>query len=146
MLEVFYAQEKQLVIDRVIGRNGHRINYRHVIWSLIQKPGAFARYRYREDLFPTLAFRKTYDAIAGDGPSTAKDLVYLRILHLAAATMQTDVEAGLTMMLEAKKIPDVESLKELVGTPRRAERVPPMAALEVDLSTYDELLAAGGKS
>lgn len=60
-----------------------------------KKPGAFARYRYREDLFPTLTFRKTYDAIAGDSPSTAKDLAYLRILHLAAATTQTEVEAGL---------------------------------------------------
>lgn len=146
VIEVFYAQKRQLVIDRVLGRNGHRINYRHVIWSLIQKPGAFARYRYREDLFPTLTFRKTYDAIAGDSPSTGKDLAYLRILHLAAATTETDVEAGLVMMLEAKKTPEVESLKQLLDAPRCTGRVPPMAALEVDLSTYDELLAAGGKS
>ncbi len=146
VIEVFYAQKKQLVIDRVIGRNGHRINYRHVIWSLIQKPGAFARYRYKEDLFPTLTFRKTYDAIADDTPSTAKDLAYLRILHLAAATTQTDVEAGLIMLLEAKRTPDVETLKELLGAPRSSGRVPPMAALEVDLSAYDELLTAGAKS
>jgi len=60
VIEVYYSQKKQLVIERVTGRNGHRINYRHVIWSLVQKPGAFARYRYREDLFPTLVFRRAY--------------------------------------------------------------------------------------
>jgi hypothetical protein len=32
-----------------------------VIWSLIRKPGAFARYVYREEMFPSLAFREAYD-------------------------------------------------------------------------------------
>src|SRR4030081_3553606 len=40
------------------GEGGHRIAYRHIIWSLVRKPGAFARYRYREELFPTPAFRR----------------------------------------------------------------------------------------
>ncbi|MCK7529032.1 MAG: hypothetical protein MZV64_71475 [Ignavibacteriales bacterium] len=35
------------------GRSHHAIDYRHVIGSLVQKPGALARYRYREALFPT---------------------------------------------------------------------------------------------
>jgi transposase len=146
VIEVYYAQKKQLVIDRVIGRKGHRINYRHVIWSLIQKPGAFARYRYREDLFPTLTFRRAYDAITGTSPTTAKDLAYLRILHLAAATTETDVEAALVMLLDAQKLPDVESLKAHLGTPRASGHVPLMAALEVDLGAYDELLTVGAIS
>jgi len=37
------------------------IDYRHIIWSLVRKPGAIARYRYREDMFPTLVFRRAYD-------------------------------------------------------------------------------------
>ena len=57
------AHYVQLVIERIVGRNGHRINYRHIIWSLVQEPGAFARYRHREELFPSLAFRRAYDAI-----------------------------------------------------------------------------------
>ena len=32
-------------------------NYRHVIGSLVHKPGAFARYRFREQLFPAMQFR-----------------------------------------------------------------------------------------
>ena len=44
-------------------RTTHRIDYRHVIWWLVRKPGAFARYRYREELFPSLMFRRAYDAL-----------------------------------------------------------------------------------
>ncbi len=40
------------------------IDYRHDIGSLVRKPGAFARYRYREELFPSFAFRQAYDALS----------------------------------------------------------------------------------
>lgn len=145
-IEVYYAQKMQLVIERMVGRNGHRINYRHIIWSLVQKPGAFARYRYREDLFPTLTFRKAYDAITGNSPTTAKDLAYLRVLHLAAATSEADVEAALSMLLDERQTPDVDTIKALLGTRQSSESVPQMAALEVDLGTYDQLLTAGAIS
>jgi transposase len=145
-LEVYYAQKVQLVIERIVGRNGHRINYRHIIWSLVQKPGAFARYRYREDLFPSLVFRRAYDAITGADPTTSKDLAYLRILHLAAATLEADVELALSMLLDARQVPDVDLVKELVGAPRAAAVVPEMGVPDVDLAAYDELLTAGGMS
>lgn len=57
-LEVFYGGTHQLTMERLLGRNGHRIDYRHIIWSLVKKPGAFPRYVYREDLFPSLLFRR----------------------------------------------------------------------------------------
>jgi hypothetical protein len=146
VIEVYYAQKRQLVIERVIGRKGHRINYRHVIWSLVQKPGAFARYRYRDDLFPNLTFRRAYDMITGADPSTAKDLAYLRILHLAAATGEAAVEAVLSTLLDARKVPDIETIRESLGTHKDHGHVPLMAALEVDLGAYDELLTAGAIS
>lgn len=144
-LEVYYAQKKQLVIERLVGRNGHRINYRHVIWSLVRKPAAFARYRYREDLFPSVTFRRAYDAITQDEPSVAKDLCYLRILHLAAATSEADVEAALASVLDTRDVPEVEAIKTLTGAARTPPSAPAMAALEVDLGAYDALLEAGGQ-
>lgn len=57
-IELYLAQQKQFELERLRGRNGHRINYRHVIWSLVQKPAAFARHKFREDFFPTLTFRR----------------------------------------------------------------------------------------
>lgn len=60
---VLYGGVEQLDVERVRGDSKRRIDYRHIIWSLVQKPGAFARYRYREELFPSLMFRRAYDAI-----------------------------------------------------------------------------------
>jgi len=43
---------------RFAGVLDHRIDYRHVIWSLVRKPGRFARYVYREEMFPSVVFRR----------------------------------------------------------------------------------------
>ena len=94
-LEVHFADALQLACERLRGRNLHRIDYRHVIWSLVRKPGAFARYVYREEMFPSLVFRRAYDAIQTPHHGIKGDLEYLRILHLAASTMEADVEAAL---------------------------------------------------
>lgn len=138
-LEVWYGGQRQLELERLRGRNGHRINYRHIIWSLVQKPGAFARYRYRDDLFPTLVFRRAYDAIYERAPSVRGDVEYLRILHLAAATMETEVEAALECLLEAGELPRAEAVRALV-VGDRAPELPALAAYYVELGAYDELI------
>ena len=53
-VEVYYGGVHQMTAERLLGEGGHIINYRHIIWSLMRKPGAFERYRYREALFPYL--------------------------------------------------------------------------------------------
>lgn len=138
-LEVYYADRLQLSIERVSGRDGHRINYRHIIWSLVQKPGAFARYRYREDLFPSLTFRRTFDAIHAEHSGVKGDLQYLRLLHLAAATTEAEVELALQLLVGDDKCPDVDMVKSLLG-PVEVE-VPQMAPLVADLEGFDTLLA-----
>ena len=52
-LEVYYKDHMVERLERVRGEHKSRIDYRHIIWSLVRKPGAFARYRFREHLFPT---------------------------------------------------------------------------------------------
>jgi len=47
-IDVYYGGKVQLSTQRLLGRGGHRINYRHIIWSLVKKPGAFRLYRYKE--------------------------------------------------------------------------------------------------
>jgi hypothetical protein len=137
-LEVFYGGRHQLTIERRRGENGHRIDYRHVIWSLVRKPGAFARYRYREELFPTPAFRRAYDRLHGAQATTRADLESLRILHLAASTMESEVEAALDLLSE--EVPLYERVKSLVQ-PARPVAVPEVAMPVVDLHAYDALLA-----
>ena len=49
-LEVYYKGSPVERMDRVHGAGEAGIDYRHVIGSLVRKPGAFARYRYREQM------------------------------------------------------------------------------------------------
>ena len=139
-LEVFYGGQQQLSVERLRGRNGHRINYRHIIWSLVRKPGAFAQYRYREELFPTVVFRKAYDALSQRQAGRAADLEYLRILHLAASTLQTSVETALESLLSNGPLTSADQVKALV-TPAKPS-VPALDVPAVDLSSYDGLLSA----
>src|SRR5262249_48302614 len=70
-LEVGYGQRCLERLPRLRGQYQHRIHYRHVIDWLVRKPGAFANYRYRDDLFPTSRFRMAYDALHRQQPAEA---------------------------------------------------------------------------
>ena len=138
-LEVYFKGVHQLTVDRLLGRSGHRINYRHIIWSLVRKPGAFPRYRYREDLFPGPVFRQAYDVLTEAKASERDaDIHYLRILHLAASTMESEVEAALELLLDEGTVPEIERVKALVSPQMPAH--PEVTIPEVDLSGYDGLL------
>lgn len=142
-IEAYFGNAVQLACERLVGRNLHRIDYRHVIWSLVRKPGAFARYVYREEMFPSLVFRRAYDAIQAPQHGGRGDLEYLRILHLAASSMQTDVEVALAELLAAGEPITSEAVKARVTTSLRPT-VPEMAAPEIDLGAYDALLGQVG--
>ena len=99
-VEVYYKEHLVESMARVHGDGEASINYRHVIGSLVRKPGAFARYRFREQLFPTLNFRRAYDALR-EWRGERADVEYVRILHLAATTMEATVDSALALLLEA---------------------------------------------
>jgi hypothetical protein len=141
-LDVLYAGQSQLVVPRLRGKNQHCINYRHIIWSLVQKPGAFERYVYRDEMFPTVTFRKAYDTIQTPHQGVKGDLEYLRILHQAASTMEADVEAALMLLLAEGTTPTSDAVKAL-ATPAKVE-IPTLAPPIVDLAPYDLLLGEVG--
>ena len=140
---VRYAGKTELDCDRLRGRNLKRIDYRHMIWSLVRKPGGFARYVYREEMFPSVVFRRAYDAIQTPHHGLKGDLEYLRILHLAAGTIEADVEAGLGLLLAAGKSITADAVK-LLASAATAVDVPELVREPVDLGAYDALLAEVG--
>jgi len=79
-LEGYVGSSHALSLPRLVGKQQHRIDYRHIIWSLVRKPGAFAAYRYHDDLFPTTTFRRAYDRLVSER-STRADHEYVRILQ-----------------------------------------------------------------
>lgn len=138
-LEVTYRGELQLSTPRLLGEGKHRIDYRHIIGSLVKKPGAFRRYCFRESLFPSLSFRQTFDQLSETLTNRQADLEYLRILHLAASTLECEVQAALDLFLDQKLLPRYEEVQILVEGKLKAD-VPDMPPLTVDLSGYDALL------
>jgi hypothetical protein len=136
-VEAYVGTALACTMPRLSGRQQHRIQYQHVIWSLVRKPGAFAAYRYRDDLFPTLTFRRAYDALCAQRPERA-DRDYVRLLHLAATTSEAEVDTALSLLLDAPRLPTFDAIRELVCTPQIA--VPQLSTPPLDLAIYDQLL------
>ena len=140
-LEVEYAGEVIVRLPRLSGHGAHRIDYRHVVHSLVRKPGAFRRYAYQDALFPSVVFRQAYDALL-ERDDTWADLEYVRILHLAATTMQTSVAEALEGLLREGTTPTFEAVRERVAPPRRGT-CPALDVAVPDLTVYDRLVGAG---
>ena len=141
-LEVYYKGQMVERLERVRGEQKARIDYRHIIWSLVRKPGAFARYRFREHLFPTQVFRQAYDALSRWHGGRA-DVEYVRILHLAASTLEARVEQALSQLLLTGRSFDYAVVQELAApTPPQIPQLPSLSA--PDLNVYDALLQGVG--
>lgn len=141
VVELRFGDKLLETMPRLRGDKGHRIDYRHVIWSLVRKPGAFAAYRYREDLFPTLVFRRAYDALR-EARGDRADVDYVRVLHLAASTSERTVEAALCAVLERKTAFDYAAVKALAQPDEPS--IPALSIGTPNLAAYDLLLTAGG--
>src|SRR5262247_2767190 len=109
-VEVRYRGQVLETMPRIRGDVEHRIDYRHIISALVRKPGAFARYRYREELFPTLTFRRAYDALVTTHGDRA-DVEYLRVLHLAAVSGESRVATTLDGLLADQRAFDYAAVQ-----------------------------------
>src|SRR6266699_2740020 len=137
-LEGYVGTSPVFVLPRLIGKHKHRIDYHHVIWSLVRKPGAFAAYQYRDELFPTTTFRLAYDRLLTDWPKRANQ-EYVRMLYLAATTSESEVETALCLLLEAAILPTLVAVRDLVHLPG-VQSVPQLHTPTLDLSPYDQLI------
>jgi hypothetical protein len=70
-IELYLGATRLETLPRLRGQHQQRIDYRHLIGSLVRKPGAVAQYRSRDALFPSLLFRQTYDALCRTPPQRA---------------------------------------------------------------------------
>ncbi len=142
-VELYFGGEQIARHDRAVGKQWGRVDYRHVVHALLRKPGAFEQYRYREELFPAPAFRQAYDRLCEQRVQQNADLEYVRILHLAATTLESRVEAALRECLEAGERPSFEKV-HAAAAPARPE-LPAVHIGEPDLAAYDALLGGGGR-
>jgi hypothetical protein len=116
-----------------------RIDYRHIVASLVRKPGAFARYIYREELFPRPVFRQAYDRLKAADEVKA-DQRYLRLLVLAVDFGEDTVGDQLGSALRSGEVPlaDVIELRLRQPIPIEPAKIAPFTP---ELDSYDALIA-----
>ena len=136
---VWYAGELVQEMERLRGQAKHRIDYRHISAWLVRKPGAFARYVYREDLYPTLVYRRAYDALVEQQGGRA-DKEYVRLLHLASGEGEARVEEALAKLLEQRRPLSEQAVRTLLGADTPLAVAARVEVAAVDLRQYDALL------
>jgi transposase len=140
-IEVWYAGTLVQRMPRLRGQNKHAIDYRHIIGWLVRKPGAFARYVYRADLYPTTTFRRAYDRLQAQDPERA-DQDYLQLLYLAAQAGESAVAAALETLLSAGARLGVGAVQARLGPEPSPTIAAQVTVAAVDLGQYDALLTA----
>jgi len=104
---------------------------------LLRKPGAFARYHYREELFPSSTYRRAYDRLVQDHGPGPGELEYLRLLKLTAELGSSPIEGLLSEFLSVGTPPwRTANLRSTLCPIARVELAEPI----IDLSVYDALL------
>jgi hypothetical protein len=137
-LDVYYQTKLVVTLPRLIGEKKHHVNYRHVIDSLIRKPGGFRDYLYRDDLFPSLVFRQAWERLNQWQSPRKADITYLRILRLAAREMESDVAAALERLLATPERWDETDVEHILQP--EPIHVPQLTCGQVHLQQYDQLL------
>lgn len=141
-LEVFYAQKRVESIERIRGDNKHHIQYRHIIDWLVRKPGAFANYRYKSDLFPSSIFRICYDNLKETQGKISADKEYLKILLLASKEGEDPVEDSIKVTLQIQDRVNYEDIRYLVQDCNNEldSIIKDVNVESVDIKVYDDLL------
>lgn len=140
-LQVWFGGSCVAQMPRLRGEGRQAINYRHVIHSLVRKPGAFAHYRYQQCLFPRLLFRVAYDQLGEQYPATA-ERQYVKLLELAATTSEERVESALRQLVERGTVISYERVVALCRSAQAVITKPlTLAPVRIELASYDGLLS-----
>lgn len=117
---------------------GKQIDYRHLLPALKRKPGAFARWALRDEMFPRTEYRGTWERLAEKLPERQACKLMVGLLDLAArGACEAQLAQVLGDLLQAGALPDLDGLQE-----RFAPRETPMPVVTVSLPTlsaYDGL-------
>ena len=137
-VDISYKGVLQLTVPWIGRDPGLLIDYRHIINSLIRKPGAFSQYKFREELYPSEVFRWAWDSLSNALNDKTAEREYLQLLHKSANSMQCEIEKILSSLRYENTIPRIDEVlsryKQNVDEPQNIK------SLVVDLSVYNNLL------
>lgn len=146
-LELFSGHVKVLDLPRVYAhktQRARRIDYRHVIDSLVRKPQAFRRSQIREDLLPSCDYRMIWSYVEEYLEPHKASRYIVRLLHLAAIN---DCEGPLARYvlrhIDQGKLPSELQCHERFGEAPRV--IPLITSQQHALGDYDQLLQRSGE-
>jgi hypothetical protein len=139
-LELWYRNECLERLPRLFGQGKERIDFRHVIDSLVRKPGAFVNYKYVNHLYPTTRFRMAYDQLLAGTSEKAAVKQYLKILHAAKHEGLDAVDDVLRWFFSQGK---TITATEVLAVVESKQQIPSPTDVNVeapDLGAFDSLL------
>lgn len=141
-LELFHGHEPVLTLPRVYAvktQRGRRVDYRHVIDSLVNKPQAFRYSQLRDDLLPSPDYHKIWQHVDQTLPPHKACRYIVRLLHLAASR-QCESALGRFVLnqIEKGELPSEWQCQQRFGVEARV--VPLITGKQHALGEYDQLL------
>ena len=145
-LEVWLGGKCLQRMTRLRGKGQAQINYRHLIHSLVRKPGAFAHYQYQPSLFPRQVFRLAWEALQTQhhaARTNEAEREYLNLLYLAAQESEELVAQVLQELLAQEQAVTSQIVRVQVAarSTQALHSVPGVFLPVLELSAYDGLLA-----
>ena len=122
-IDLYYANKKIETIMRITdsaGESKNNIDYRHIIDGLVRKPGAFANYKYRDFLFPSLIFRRAYDELVANNCQNGHKH-YLKILQMAKCYGEVTVSQAIERCFNLRALPSPASIEALFKANKQSQ-------------------------
>jgi len=143
-LECFVGATHTVTLSRIRKKSGYvnQIDYRHLVGELARKPAAFQNYIFKDELFPTLAFRQTWERLSGIYDSRKACKEYVAILKEAAvADRERDVSVFLEKRLENGGVVSSAEVQALFRPP--LSEFPQQSLWLDELSSYSCFIQGG---
>lgn len=147
-LECFIGADRVATLTgkrKTRGVHQRSIDYRHVIGSLLQKPQSFRNYIYKEEMFPTPAFRHARERLDGALSPRKACREYVGILKEAAEQAREPlVHDYLEACLNTSRLPSLEEVQNLFVSKRTS--LPLIHSSCEEVSGYSVFFGQGGVS
>lgn len=147
-LSCYIGSDAVMSCQRVRAPKGKRrarsINFRHVIGSLVKKPGAFYHATLRNDILPDDEWRQLWKRMCSRLPPQLASRLMVSALKLAAEREDISAVArGETRLLLEPGEPDMQKLLNWLGV-KDKRALPDGQLVQHGLQGYDQLMHKGG--